>query len=133
MHSFSVATTAREQMADITREAAAALAALGGRSGALLLFSPHTTCGLTINEGADPSVQRDMVVALKRLIPLHGDYLHAEGNSDAHLKTTLTGTSLLVIVEDGAIKLGTWQRIFLCEYDGPRRRTVWAQFLPAQD
>ncbi|EPR30957.1 protein of unknown function UPF0047 [Alkalidesulfovibrio alkalitolerans DSM 16529] len=133
MYSFSVATTAREQMADITREAAAALAALGGRNGALLLFSPHTTCGLTINEGADPSVQRDMIVALKRLIPLHGDYLHAEGNSDAHLKTTLTGTSLLVIVEDGAIKLGTWQRIFLCEYDGPRRRTVWAQFLPAQD
>lgn len=133
MHSFNVATTAREQMADITREAAAALAALGGRNGALMLFSPHTTCGLTINEGADPSVQRDMIVALKRLIPLHGDYLHAEGNSDAHLKTTLTGTSLLVIVENGAIKLGTWQRIFLCEYDGPRRRTVWAQFLPTQD
>ena len=102
----------------------------GPRSGALALFCPHTTCGLTINEGADPDVCRDMEGFFRRLVPQDPAFAHAEGNSDAHIKCTLHGPSLLVLVEDGELRLGTWQAIYLCEGDGPRRRSVWAQWLP---
>ena len=92
-----------------------------------------TTCGLTINEGADPDVQRDMVRFFRALVPQDGAFDHAEGNSDAHIKTTLHGPSLMLIVEDGQLRLGRWQSVYLCEGDGPRQRTLWAQWLPGEE
>ena len=132
---FHVATTARSRMHNITADVRTVLRQAlaehpGPRSGALALFCPHTTCGLTINEGADPDVCRDMEGFFNRLVPQSRDFAHAEGNSDAHIKCTLRGPSLLVLVEDGQLQLGTWQAICLCEGDGPRRRSVWAQWLP---
>ena len=134
MERLSFATRSRCEMLDITAELAALVrrkAAEGRwRSGALALFCPHTTCGLTVNEGADPDVRRDMLTFFKRLVPEEGDYRHAEGHSDAHIRTTLHGPTLLLMVEEGELRLGTWQAVYLCEGDGPRRRSLWAQFLP---
>lgn len=104
----------------------------GWRNGALVLFCPHTTCGLTVNEGADPDVTRDMVTFFNRLAPADGDYRHVEGNSDAHIKTTLHGPSLLLLVENGRLQLGRWQSVYLCEGDGPRHRCLWLQWLPGE-
>jgi len=89
---------------------------------------PHTTAGLTINENADPDVARDILAGLARLVPATGDYRHAEGNSDAHLKASLVGSSVTVPVVDGRLALGTWQGIYFCEFDGPRRRHVLVGF-----
>lgn len=134
MERLSFATRSRCEMLDITADLAALVRrkAAGGRwrSGALALFCPHTTCGLTVNEGADPDVRRDMLAFFRRLVPEEGDYRHAEGNSDAHIRATLHGPSLLLMVEEGELRLGTWQAVYLCEGDGPRRRSLWAQFLP---
>lgn len=131
MQRLAFSTGQRCQMLDITaetRELARRLA--GGGDGCLALFCPHTTCGLTVNEGADPDVRRDMLAFFSRLAPETGDYRHAEGNSDAHVKATLHGPSLLLMVEGGELRLGTWQAVYLCEGDGPRRRQLWAQWLP---
>lgn len=119
---IEVRTTEREQMVDITDEVRARVAGVG--DGVVHLWSMHTTCGITVNEGADPDVQRDIVAALRRLVPRDGDYRHAEGNSDSHLKTLFVGPGETLLVEGGALVLGTWQRIFLAEWDGPRVRTV---------
>lgn len=129
MWSLQVKTSSREELKDITSDIQKLLAQEKVQEGALLIYSPHTTCAITINEGADPAVARDIIQTLKKLIPLHGDYAHLEGNSDAHLKTSLIGPSELVIVEEGQLKLGTWQRIFLAEFDGPRTRKVWLKLL----
>jgi len=102
----------------------------GFADGVLALYCPHTTAALTVNEGADPDVARDVTATLRALVPERGDYRHAEGNSDAHVKCSLVGQGLFVIVEDGRVRLGTWQRIFFCEFDGPRSRSFWAQWLP---
>ncbi|PIE68676.1 MAG: hypothetical protein CSA21_06355 [Deltaproteobacteria bacterium] len=99
------------------------------KRGVLTLYSPHTTCAVTINEGCDPHVARDMIQALRRLVPHKGDYRHAEGNSDAHVKTSLIGPSQQILVEEGRLCLGTWQRIFLAEFDGPRTRTIWVHWV----
>lgn len=135
MLAFDITTQGRCRMHDITGEVRRLLREAlerfpGPRSGALALFCPHTTCGLTINEGADPDVCRDMEGFFRRLVPQDPSFAHAEGNSDAHIKCTLHGPSLLVLVEDGELRLGTWQAIYLCEGDGPRRRSIWAQWLP---
>lgn len=132
METLSVATRSRCEMRDITAQVRE-LVARGRRNGALLLFSPHTTCGLTINEGADPDVRRDMVRFFSAMVPQDADFDHAEGNSDAHIKTTLHGPSLMLIVEDGRLQLGRWQSIYLCEGDGPRQRTLWARWLPGAE
>ena len=105
----------------------------GWRHGVAALFCPHTTCGLTINEGADPDVRRDMTAFFSRLIPYRGEWRHGEGNSDAHIKASLMGPSLFVIVEDGEPRLGTWQSVYLYEGDGPRSRSIWVQWLPASE
>ena len=97
--------------------------------GVCILFVPHTTAGITINEGADPSVQRDILNSLNRLIPHEMNYFHREGNADAHIKSTIVGTSVQVIIEDGKLLLGTWQSIFFCEFDGPRHRRVAVKFI----
>lgn len=137
MYKLEFTTNARCEMRDITPELRALVGRTarerGWRQGALALFCPHTTCGLTVNEGADPDVRRDMLAFFSRLAPEQGDYRHAEGNSDAHIKATLHGPSLLLLVEDGEIRLGTWQSVYLCEGDGPRRRSLWLQWLPGEN
>lgn len=135
MLTLEIRTKDRCGMYDITRDvrelARQALTTFPGpRDGALALFCPHTTCGLTVNEGADPDVCRDMVGFFRRLVPQDPAFAHAEGNSDAHIKCTLHGPSLLLLVAGGELQLGTWQAVYLCEGDGPRRRSVWAQWLP---
>ncbi len=134
MIELTVTTTAREVLVDITALVTHALRDAGvGGDGVLHVFSPHTTAGITVNEGADPSVARDLNVALSALVPRSGDYRHAEGNSDAHVKTSLVGTSVAVPLVGGAPRLGTWQSIYLAEFDGPRRRVVWLQHSTATD
>lgn len=130
MQSLTIRTDKREQMLDVTHTVCRLVQDKGWGNGALLLFCPHTTGALTVNEAADPDVARDMTVNMGRIIPRHGDYRHAEGNSDAHIKTSLFGPSLMLIVENGEVRLGTWQGIYFCEWDGPRTRTLWAQWLP---
>jgi secondary thiamine-phosphate synthase enzyme len=96
------------------------------------IFVPHTTAAVTINESADPSVKTDMIAALNRIVPWEADYRHLEGNSAAHVKSTLVGASEWVAVEDGGLMLGTWQGIFFCEFDGPRTRKIQVRLIPAQ-
>jgi secondary thiamine-phosphate synthase enzyme len=127
-----VRTTEREQLIDVSDKVRAAVRESGVRTGAVLLWSMHTTCGLTVNEGADPDVARDIVLAMKNLIPRNGDYRHQEGNSDSHLKTALFGPGCTLLIEDGDVLLGRWQHIFLAEWDGPRPREIAAQILPAE-
>ena len=131
MKTISITTEKRNQLIDITDKISNLVQKEEWGNGAITLYSPHTTAGVTINEGADPAVRHDVEQTLSNLIPYHGSYRHAEGNSDAHIKTTLTGNSVLVILENGNLKLGTWQSIFFCEYDGPRSRKLWIQYLPA--
>lgn len=127
MHQFHVDTARREEFVDITTHVAQALASFSMTEGVLLVYSPHTTAGVTINEGADPDVKRDMLAHLRLLVPESPGFRHAEGNSDAHIKTSLMGPSQLIPVSAGRLALGTWQKIYLCEFDGPRRRTVLVQ------
>src|SRR4030066_1109751 len=96
----------------------------GIQEGFCYLYVPHTTAGITINEGADPSVQRDIQNTLSRLVPHEMNYFHREGNADAHIKSTIVGTSVNVLVDEGRLLLGTWQSIFFCEFDGPRHRRI---------
>jgi len=124
VQTFSVRTTSRVQMIDITAEVAAAIRAEGIDDGLAVVFVPHTTAGVTINENADPDVARDIAAELSRLVPHAGAYAHAEGNSDAHIKSSLFGPSLVLIVSGGRAVLGTWQAVYFCEGDGPRQRKV---------
>ena len=119
-----VRTERREQMLDITNRVQDLVSQSGVREGVVHLWSMHTTCGLTVNEGADPDVARDIVAHLGRLAPLEADYRHAEGNSDSHIKTLMSGAGLALLLEDGRLVLGTWQKVFLCEWDGPREREI---------
>lgn len=132
METLQIPTREREEMIDITTEVQKLVRQKGWRDGGVLLYCPHTTGAITINEGADPDVKRDIVVNMRRLIPHHGDYHHAEGNSDAHLKVSMFGPSQMIIVENGELRLGTWQRVFFCEFDGPRTRKLWAKWLGAE-
>ena len=122
-------TPKRSEMIDITDEVQAQVARSGQKSGLCLVWVPHTTAGVTVNENADPSVQRDILAALDRLVPREGDYRHSEGNSDGHLTSAICGRDVTLIVEGGALVLGTWQGIFLCEFDGARRREVLVKTL----
>lgn len=133
METCSVSTRRREEMIDVTERLREVVRRKGWRRGALAVFCPHTTCGLTINEGADPDVRRDMTAFLTELVPLGRAWRHGEGNSDAHVKASLMGPSLLLIVEEGDIRLGTWQSVYLCEGDGPRTRSLWLQWLPGEE
>jgi secondary thiamine-phosphate synthase enzyme len=115
---------ARNEFIDITGKVQETVAEEGVKDGVCYIYVPHTTAGITINEGADPSVQRDIQHTLGRLIPFESDYQHREGNSDAHIKSTIAGVSKSVFIEDGMLVLGTWQAIYFCEFDGPRHRRV---------
>lgn len=133
MTALSVTTSKIEELVDITPDIRGVLPSLcGDGEGAVLLFCPHTTAGLFVNEGADPDVAADLVATLGRLVPRGGPYRHAEGNAAAHIRSVLTGSSLAIPVTRGRIALGTWQRVFFAEYDGPRKRQVYVQFLPAR-
>lgn len=121
---LEVRSQTREQMIDITGRVAEAIARLGVRNGIVLVHSLHTTAGITINEAADPDVSADILAGLSRLVPMHAGWRHVEGNSDAHLKTSLVGASVSLPVVECELRLGRWQGIFLCEFDGPRVRTL---------
>lgn len=129
MHKIQVKTSTREAMLDVTSQLMDAVRLSGVQSGVMLVFTPHTTTGLTINEGADPDVCRDILAHLRRMVPRDPDFLHAEGNSDAHIKASIFGSSVQIIIDNGQLQLGTWQRVFLGEFDGPRTRTLWITFL----
>jgi secondary thiamine-phosphate synthase enzyme len=125
MKKISLSTSRRTELAPIGRKVRAAVAEMGLNDGAVTVFVPHTTAGVTINEGADPDVAADLERVFDRLVPWDGDYAHAEGNTAAHAKASLVGSSARVLVAGGQLQLGTWQEIFFCEFDGPRRREVW--------
>jgi secondary thiamine-phosphate synthase enzyme len=124
-----IETYERVQFVDVTGQVAHEVAASGVRRGAVLVYVPHTTAGVTINENADPSVRRDLQAALERLVPADLPFSHREGNADAHVKATLVGSSVVVPIEDGSLALGTWQGIFFAEFDGPRRRRLVVRML----
>jgi len=124
---IQVRTHQRKEFVDITREVTDCVRKARIGRGTCTVFVPHTTCGLTINENADPSVTDDILRTLCSLVPESGRYRHAEGNSDAHIQSSLTGHSLHLIVEESRLMLGTWQGIYLCEFDGPRNREVWVK------
>lgn len=124
---FNVPTKERAHFVDITSQVQTAVADTGLKDGAVIVFVPHTTAGITINENADPTVQRDILTHLDKLVPQSGDYRHAEGNSPAHIKASLMGSSVTVLVSGGRLELGTWQGIYFCEFDGPRNRKVWVK------
>ncbi len=124
MKELDVSTGARDDFVDITDRVREAVAASGVSDGVCRVFVPHTTAGVTINEGADPAVTRDMIAGLDRTVPWNAGYAHAEGNSAAHIKASLVGASETIFVRGGDLVLGTWQAIYLCEFDGPRHRRV---------
>jgi len=127
MRELHISSTKREEMIDITKEIQMFLTKEKIQDGSLIIYVPHTTAGITINEGADPDVQQDIIYTLQKLIPEHASYHHAEGNSDAHIKASILGSSVVVLVSNGALVLGTWQHIFFYEGDGPRHRTIYLQ------
>ena len=124
MIELSVRTHERRILLDITSEVSSAIREHGGE-GSWLAYVPHTTAGITINEGADPAVARDILMAWERLVPEDLPYQHAEGNSPAHVLSCIAGSSVSLPVERGDLRLGTWQSVFFCEFDGPRSRKVW--------
>lgn len=121
---FSVMTASQMEFVDITMELAEAVRKCGVADGVLYVYNPHTTAGITINEGADPDVRHDILAVLKKVIPANFPYRHAEGNSPAHVMTSLVGTSQVIFIKTGILELGTWQKIFFCEFDGPRKRSL---------
>lgn len=130
IETLRVRTDRRTQLIDVTNEVQAIVAKAGFAQGICHVCVPHTTAGVTINEHADPDVASDFEGIIDRLIPQRGPYRHAEGNSDSHAKTILTGTSQQIFVEHGRLVLGRWQGIFFCEYDGPRERTLQVKVVP---
>jgi secondary thiamine-phosphate synthase enzyme len=124
VENLRVRTDRRTQLVDVTNAVQSAVAKSGVQQGVCYVYVPHTTAGVTINEHADPDVASDVEGIMDRLVPHKGPYSHAEGNSDSHTKTILTGTSQVIFVENGRLVLGRWQGIFFCEYDGPRERTM---------
>ncbi len=124
---ITLRTSKRNEMVDITFSVQQELDNSDFEDGICTVFVPHTTAGITINEGADPDVCIDMIRKLNQLAPPNDEYRHREGNSDSHIKTSLVGNSVSVIVEKGLLILGTWQRIFLCEFDGPRSRKIYVK------
>ena len=126
---FSVSTTARCQLIDITSQIAGLVKDSNIKDGIAIPFVAHTTAGITINENADPDVKHDILLHLERLVPQSRDFRHGEGNSDAHIKASLMGSSATIIVTDGRMNLGTWQGIYFCEFDGPRTRKVWVKVI----
>jgi len=129
MEKFVIKTNKRKEFVDITERVEQVIQNLKIKDGICFLFVPHTTCGITINENADPSVRVDIMDKLEELIPENAGYSHSEGNADAHIKSSILGHSLIVFVENSSLVLGTWQGIYLCEFDGPRTREIWIKVI----
>ena len=125
---IEITTRTRTEWVEITEQVAEQARRGGWRQGSVVVFIPHTTAGVTINENADPSVAADMIHFMDGLVPRRADFTHAEGNSDAHIKASLMGSSVRVMMREGRLCLGRWQGIYFCEFDGPRRREVWLTF-----
>ncbi|NTW17199.1 MAG: YjbQ family protein [Syntrophaceae bacterium] len=132
MKQFNVRTNARSEMIDITGRIRALLKESKIRSGICHVFVPHTTAAVTINENADPDVPRDILMELDKIVPLNDHYRHGEGNSAAHIKSSIVGASEMIFVDDGELVLGTWQSVFFCEFDGPRTRKVIVRLTPVE-
>jgi secondary thiamine-phosphate synthase enzyme len=132
MQTFTLVSRQRNQMIEITDQVRECLAGTGNRDGSVFVYCPHTTAAITINEAYDPDVVHDMLLWLQRAVPHKQEgFRHAEGNSDAHIKASLVGSSVTVLVEKGELLLGRWQGLFFCEFDGPRQRTFQVKWLPA--
>ena len=129
VYEFNVRTKKVDEFIDITYLVEQTLKESGFRDGVVVIFCPHTTAGITINENADPDVVRDILVTLEKSFPRHGDYKHSEGNSSSHIKASLMGSSATIIVDNGKLVLGTWQGIYFTEFDGPRNRKVYIKLL----
>jgi secondary thiamine-phosphate synthase enzyme len=125
---INVRSKSRIEFIDITEIVQEVIKETAIINGICYLYVPHTTAGITINEGADPSVQRDIQNTLSKLVPHEMNYFHREGNADAHIKSTIVGTSVNMIIDEGKLLLGTWQSIFFCEFDGPRHRRIAVKF-----
>jgi len=130
MERILIKTNTRIELIDITDKVQAVVSKTKAKDGVCHIFCPHTTAGLTINENADPSVRRDIINGLNKMVPAQAGYAHSEGNADSHIKSSLFGSALTVFVENGTLALGTWQGIYFCESDGPRSREVWVKILP---
>ena len=127
MEQLHLRTSGRACMVDITREVQQVVTHSGVHDGFCIVYVPHTTAGLTINENADPTVQSDMLAELDKVIPWRDGYEHVEGNSAAHIKASMMGPSHTILIGEGRLMLGTWQGIYFCEFDGPRQRKVWVK------
>lgn len=127
LETISVNTSSPEEFRDITSLVEDKVKKSGIKDGLVTVFVPHTTAAVTINENADPSVTQDIISTLDKIIPPRGNYSHMEGNSHAHIKSSLVGSSRQIIISGGRLKLGTWQGIYFCEFDGPRNRRVWVK------
>lgn len=125
MTRFTVSSSARNQILDVTSQIEKRIP--NDFSGIAIVFVPHTTAAITINEGADPSVKSDLLSYLEKLVPRSGSFKHSEGNSDAHIKSALIGNSANIIVDKGRLVLGTWQAVYFCEFDGPRERNIYLE------
>jgi len=129
MRELKVVSRKRNEMIDITSDIQGIVSEESPKNGLVVVYIPHTTAGITINEGADPSVQRDIIETLRKIVPESGDYHHMEGNSDAHIKASILGSSVTVLIENSRLVLGTWQHIFFFEGDGPRHRRVYVEVI----
>lgn len=127
MQELKITTRSASEFVDITDRVQAEVNRAGIHDGVCMLYCPHTTAGITVNEAADPSVAADIQNALGRIVVSDGPWRHLEGNSPAHVKATIVGTSVQLLVRDGRLALGRWQGVFFCEFDGPRERTMWVQ------
>ncbi len=130
MPEIKLSTRKRTELIDITGQVKDAVAAAGVASGLCIVYVPHTTAGVTINEGADPAVRLDIAAHLDSLVPWNKNYRHLEGNAAAHIKATLAGCSVAILIEKGRLAVGTWQAIYFCEFDGPRPRRVSVRVIP---
>lgn len=128
MNRLTVSTSSTKQFVDVTQKVKSVVSDAGFETGVCLIYVPHTTAGVTINESADSDVVRDILTKLRDLVPSNDSYRHREGNADAHIQSSLVGNTSQIIVQDGNLKLGTWQGIFFCEFDGPREREIWVSF-----
>ena len=129
MITLDVSSKHATEMIDVTRQVQEKIAQENIQNGLAMLFVPHTTAGITINEGADPAVKSDILLVLNKIIPWKEAYKHVEGNSPAHVKTSLVGSSEVIVVENGRLVLGTWQSVYFCEFDGPRNRKVYIKVI----
>jgi secondary thiamine-phosphate synthase enzyme len=129
MNTIEIRTTAREEFVDLTADVERLVAASGVMSGVCIVTVPHTTAGVTLNENADPDVRADIAMTLRKIVPDTLPYAHGEGNGPAHVKASLVGSSAALIVEGGRLRLGTWQAVYFCEFDGPRTRKAWVQMI----